>query len=106
MFIYWKGFGEASLSFTEPSQESDNQNKNYQGEQTHSWMDLLTIVELHCWGFPGVTKKFHVACHFIIVELHLHSFSQKTLAELKSPQYEKADPNLGHGWLKSSNLIG
>ena len=56
MFIYWKDFAEASLSFTEPSEENDNQNKNSQGKQTRSWMDLLAIIQLHRWGFPGVTK--------------------------------------------------
>ena len=56
MFIYWKDFAEASLSFTEPHKRNDNQNKNSQGKQTHSWMDLLVIIELHRWEFPGVTK--------------------------------------------------
>ena len=56
MFIYWIDFAEASLSFTEPHKKNDNQNKNSQGKQTHSWMDLLAIIESHRWGFPGVTK--------------------------------------------------
>ena len=56
MFIYWKDFAEASLSFTEPHKKNDNQTKNSQGIQTHSWMELLAIIESHRWGFPGVTK--------------------------------------------------
>ena len=32
------------------------QNNNSQCKLTHSWMDLLAIIELQCWGFPGVTK--------------------------------------------------
>ena len=59
MFIYWKDFVEASLSFPEPHKKNDNQNNNSQGKQTHSWMDLLAIIELHCWGFPGVTKYIY-----------------------------------------------
>ena len=65
MFIYWKDFAEASLSFTEPHKKNDNQNKNSQGKRTHSWMDLLAIIESHRWGFPGVTKNWkidNVAC--------------------------------------------
>ena len=57
MFIYWKNFAEVSLSFTEPHKKNANQNKNSRGKQTHSWMDLLAIIESHHWGFPGVTKK-------------------------------------------------
>ena len=56
MFIYWKDFVEARLSFTEPHKKNDNQSNNSQGKQTHSWMDLLAIIELHRWGFQGVTK--------------------------------------------------
>ena len=36
MFIYWKDFAEASLSFTDLHKKNDNQNKNSQGKQTHS----------------------------------------------------------------------
>ena len=36
MFIYWKEFAEASLSFTGPHKKNDNQSKNFQGKQTHS----------------------------------------------------------------------
>ena len=57
MFIYWKDFAEASLSFTEPHTRNDNQNKNSQGKQTHNWMDLLAIIESHRWGFLGVTQE-------------------------------------------------
>ena len=56
MFIYWKEFAEASLSSQNLHKKNDNQNKNSQGKQTHSWMDLSAIIELHRWGFPGVTK--------------------------------------------------
>ena len=56
MFIYWKDFAEASLSFTEPCKKNDIQNKKSQGKQTHSRMDLLAIIESYRWGFPGVTK--------------------------------------------------
>ena len=56
MFIYWKDFAELRLYFTEPQKKNDNQNKNSQGKQTHSWMDLLAIIESHRWGFRGVTK--------------------------------------------------
>ena len=56
MLIYWKDFAEASLSFTELHKKNDKQNKNSQGKQTHSWKDLLAIIESHRWGFPGVTK--------------------------------------------------
>ena len=57
MFIHWKDFTEASLSFTESYKKNDNPNKNSQGKQTQSWMDLLAIIQSHRWGFPGVTKK-------------------------------------------------
>ena len=56
MLIYWKDFAEVRLFFTEPHKKNDNQNKNSQGKQTHSWMDLLAIIESHRWGSPGVTK--------------------------------------------------
>ena len=52
MFIYWKYFAEASLSFTVPRKKNDNQSKNSQDKQIH----LLAIIESHRWGFPRVTK--------------------------------------------------
>ena len=44
MFIYWKDFAEARLSFTEPHKKNDN---NSQCKQTQSRMDLLAIIESH-----------------------------------------------------------
>ena len=47
MFIYCKDFAEASLSLQNLHKKNDNQNKNSPGKQTHSWMDLLAIIESH-----------------------------------------------------------
>ena len=33
--------------------------RELQGKQKHSGMDLSAIIELHRWGFPGVTKDEH-----------------------------------------------
>ena len=52
MFIYWKDFAEATLSYTEPHK------KKITRTRTHSWIDLLAIIKSHRWGFPGFTKYY------------------------------------------------
>ena len=53
MFIYWKALQKRAYLLQNLHKKNDNQKKNFQGKQTHSWMDLLAIIELHRWGFPG-----------------------------------------------------
>ena len=68
MFIYSEDFAEASYLY----KKNDNQNKNSQGKQTHSWMDLLAIIELRRWGSLGL-PRFSTLKHWETVVLELQN---------------------------------